>query len=84
MAQNIFYNTKSFCMKYKEGETVVLKLGFYDEHDRKYIPKDAEGYIVNVMSVIHSYQVDFDGYALVMVPEEIVAAKMEVSKNKYG
>ena len=70
-------------MKYKEGETVMLKLGYYDEHDRKYIPKNAEGHIVNVMPVLESYQVDFTGYALVVVPEEIIAAlAVSVEKTK--
>jgi len=69
-------------MKYKEGDTVALKLGYYDEHDRKYIPKNAEGHIVNVMPVLDSYQVDFTGYALVLVPEEILGAKEEVKKRK--
>ena len=69
-------------MKYKEGETVMLKLGYYDEHDRKYIPKNAEGFIVNVMYVLDSYQVDFSGYAMVMVPEEMIAVKAEVKHHK--
>lgn len=58
----------------------MLKLGFYDEHDRKYIPKDAEGHVVNVMPVLESYQVDFTGYALVLVPEEILGAS-KISKE---
>jgi len=62
-------------MKFKEGDTVLLVLGFYEEHDRKYIPKNAEGHIVNVMPVLDSYQVDFEGYALVMVPEEMLSVK---------
>ena len=60
-------------MKYKESETVKLRVGFYDDHDRKYIPKDTEGHIVNVLPVLECYQVDFPGYALVMVPEEMLA-----------
>ena len=75
-------------MKYKEGQTVVLKIGFYDEHDRKYIPKNAEGHIVNVLPVLGSYQIDFTGYALVMVPEEMIVtnshddAKMALEKKR--
>ena len=69
-------------MKFREGETVVLKIGFYDEHDRKYIPKAAEGHIVNVMPVLESYQIDFTGYALVMVPEEMIIEKESGSQRK--
>ncbi len=69
-------------MKYKEGETVVLKLGFYDEHDQKYIPKEAEGHIVNIMPVLDSYQVDFSGFALVMVPEEMIELKKAAVKQR--
>lgn len=68
-------------MKYKEGDTVTLTLGYYDEHDRKYIPKNAEGHIVNVMPVLESYQVDFPGYALVVVPEDIIATLVTGVKN---
>ena len=71
-------------MKFREGETVVLKIGFYDEHDRKYIPKLAEGYIVNVMPVLESYQIDFSGYSLVMVPEEMIAGKETVNIKKQA
>jgi len=69
-------------MKYKEGESVILKIGFYDEHDRKYIPKNAEGHIVNVMPVLDSYQVDFTGYALIMVPEEIISQHVYAEGEK--
>ena len=69
-------------MKYKEGQTVILRLGFYDEYDRKFIPKNAEGHIINVMPVLDSYQVDFYGHALVLVPEEMIDLKLVMSPEK--
>jgi hypothetical protein len=71
-------------MKYKESDTVILTRGFYDEHDRIYIPKDAEGYVVNVMPVLQSYQVDFAGYTVVLVPEEIVGAPVRHDEKKQA
>jgi hypothetical protein len=80
LAFEIFINPGN--MKYKESDTVILTRGFYDEHDRIYIPQNTEGQVVNVMPVLQSYQIDFTGYTIVLVPEEIISAKVAVSHDK--
>jgi len=68
-------------LKYQPGDSVVLIVNYDDDYDHIHIPKGTKGVVTNMHLLLTSYDVEFNGFGTVFLPEEMLSNPIHISRQ---